>query len=130
MPALLMEDLGKKIGGVEGVENVAERLQAEIGKVDKVDEVLGDPLNGDVVVGEGEIEDELGAIEIGEKKAREKVEAEKMRKRLDELERVNEDEKKPAKFEDWRAAGGEYKRLSQMIIEDENRGSPEKKRMG
>jgi hypothetical protein len=129
MPALLMEDLGKKIGGVEGVENVAERLQAEIGKVDKVDELLGDPLNGDVVVGEGEIEDELGAIEIGEKKAREEVEAEKMRKRLEELERVKENEKKPAKFEDWRAAGGEYKRLSQMIIEDENRGSPEK-RMG
>jgi hypothetical protein len=124
-----MEDLSKKIGGVEGVEKVVERLQAEIGKVDKVDEVLGDPLNGDVVVGEGEIEDELGAIEIGEKKAREEVEAEKMRKRLEELERVKENEKKPAKFEDWRAAGGEYKRLSQMIIEDENRGSPEK-RMG
>jgi len=28
-----MEDLNKKNGGVEGVQNVVERLQAEMGKV-------------------------------------------------------------------------------------------------
>jgi len=36
-----------------------------------------------------------------EKKAREEVKAEMTRKRLEELERVKENEKKSVKFEDW-----------------------------
>lgn len=43
-----MEDLNKKNGGVEGVQNVVERLQAEMGKV------LEGRLNGGVMVDEGE----------------------------------------------------------------------------
>jgi charged multivesicular body protein 7 len=68
-----MKDLNK-IGGVEGVENVVERLQAEMDKADEVGKVLEEPLNGGVVIDEGEIDDELGAMEIEEKKAREEVE--------------------------------------------------------
>ena len=55
-----MKDLNKKIGGVEGVENVVERLQAEMGKVDEVGKVLEERLNGGVVIDEGEIDDEPG----------------------------------------------------------------------
>ena len=60
---------------------MVERLQAEMGKV------VEEPLNGGVVIDEGEINDELGAREIEEKKAREEVEVEKTRKRPEELER-------------------------------------------
>lgn len=123
-----MKDPNKKIGGVEGVENVVERLQAEMGKVDKVGKVLEEPLSEGVVVDEEEIDDELGAMVIEEKKARGEVEVEKTRKRLEELERAKENEKeKPAE-----SRTGEQlentKRPSQMIIEDENRGSPERKK--
>jgi charged multivesicular body protein 7 len=58
--ASVMKDLNKKIGGIEGVENVVERLQAEMGEVDEVGKVLEEPLNGGVVVDEGESMMNLG----------------------------------------------------------------------
>ena len=81
---------------------MVERLQAEMGKVDEVGKVLEEPLNGGVVIDEGETDDELGAMEIEEKKAREEAEVEKTRKRLEELERAKENEKGEAGgVEDW-----------------------------
>jgi hypothetical protein len=60
-------------------------------------------------------------MEIEEKKAREEVEAEKTRKRLEELERVKENEKeKPAESRTGEQLEESTKRLSQMSIEDEN----------
>jgi len=77
-----MEDLNKKNGGVEGVQNVVERLQAEMGKV------LEGRLNGGVMVDEGE--EGKGRSQSGDDE-----------ERLEELERVKENEKKSVKFEDW-----------------------------
>src|SRR5277367_5760021 len=91
--------------------------------------VVEEPLNGGMMIDEGEIDDELGAMEIEEKKAREEVKVEKARKRLEGLERAKENEKeKPAKSRTGEQLEESTKRLSQMIIEDENRGSPEKKK--
>lgn len=120
--ASVMKDLNQKVGGVEAVENVVERLQEEMGKVDEVGKVLEEPLNADAALDEGEIDDELEAMEMEQKKVQEAVEAEKTRKRLEELERVREKEK-PA--ESGGALEESTKRLSQMSIEDDGRVLPD-----
>lgn len=102
--ASVMRDLNKKVGGVERVENVVERLQEEMGKVDEVGRVLEEPLNtGGMLVDENEIDDELEAMEMEQKRVTEEAEAEKTRKRLEDLDKVEES----------------TKRLSQMSIEDD-----------
>ena len=48
---------------MENVENVVDRLQEEMGRVDEVGKVLEDPLIPGAVVDEGKIDDELEAME-------------------------------------------------------------------
>ena len=124
--ASVMRDLNKKIGGVEGVENVIDRLQEEMGKVDEVGKVLEEPLNAGQVVDEGEIDDELEAMETEEKKVREAIETERMRKRLQELDNSGE-KQKADKSRTGEQLDESTKRLSQMSIEDESRWSREEK---
>jgi len=123
--ASVMRDLNQKVGGVEAVENVVERLQEEMGKVDEVGKVLEEPLNADAALDEGEIDDELEAMEIEQKKAQEAVEAEKTRKRLEELERFGEKEKATESGSELEEG---TKRLSQMSIEDDGRGKSQQEK--
>lgn len=96
--------------------------------MDDVGKVFDEPLNGGMVVNGGEIDDELGAMEI-EKKSRKEFEAEKARR-----DWRNPIGSRRRRRRNWRSRGlveqleESTKRLSQMSIEDENGGSPEKKK--
>jgi charged multivesicular body protein 7 len=84
--------LNKEVGGVENVDNVVERLQEGMGKVE-VGKVLEEPLVPGAVVDEGEIDDELGAMEQEERREREEKQAEVTRRRLQELEKQDAEKK-------------------------------------
>jgi charged multivesicular body protein 7 len=122
----VLRSLNKDVGGVENVENVVERLQEEMGKVDEVGKVLEEPLNAGAVVDEGEIDDELVAMEQEDKREREEREAEATRKRLQELERQEEDRRQTKEKQADRSADSQLeestKRLSQMSIEEDMKG--------
>jgi charged multivesicular body protein 7 len=120
--AEVLRSLNKKVGGVESVENVIERLQEEMGKVDEVGKLLEEPLNAGAVVDEGEIDDELEALEQEERREREVKEAEVTRRRLQELEKPEAAEKEAeGKQADSSQVEESVKRLSQMSIRDERR---------
>ena len=120
----VLRSLSKKVGGVENVENVIERLQEEMGKVDEVGKVLEEPLNAGAV-DEGEIDDELEALEQEERREREEKEAEVTRRRLQELEKPEVGGKKAEGKQIDVSASSQMeestKRLSQMSIGDERR---------
>jgi charged multivesicular body protein 7 len=117
--AEVLRSLNKKVGGVESVENVIERLQEEMGKVDEVGKLLEEPLNAGAVVDEGEIDDELEALEQEERREREVKEAEVTRRRLQELEKPEVAEKEAeGKQADSSQVEESAKRLSQMSIRD------------
>ena len=121
----VLRSLSKKVGGVENVENVIERLQEEMGKVDEVGKVLEEPLNAGAVVDEGEIDDELEALEQEERREREEKEAEVTRRRLQELEKPEAGGKEAEGKQTDVSASSQMeestKRLSQMSIGDERR---------
>lgn len=101
--AKVLGSLNKEVGGVERVEGVVDKLREEMEKTDEVGQVVGEM--GREGVDEGEVDDELEAmereererreeIERKEKEAREKREAEETRKRLDALEIVEREARK------------------------------------
>jgi charged multivesicular body protein 7 len=122
----VLRSLSKEVGGVENVENVVERLQDEMGKVDEVGKMLEEPLNAGAVVDEGEIDDELEAMEQEERRDREEREAEATRKRLQELEKQDADKKLTEDKQTDVSANSQLeentKRLSQMSIEADGKG--------
>lgn len=68
----VLRSLHAQIGGVERVEDVVENLREEMSKVDEVGNVLNE---AGPVVDEGEIDEELEALEIKERRDREEEEA-------------------------------------------------------
>lgn len=121
----ILRSLNKEIGGVEHVENVVERLQEEMGKVDEVGKVLEEPLSAGAAVDEGEIDDELEAMENENRREREEREAEATRQRLQELEKHDPGKKQAesnqADVSTNSSLEESTKRLSQMSIEDERK---------
>lgn len=105
----VFKGLNKQVGGVERVEDVVEELRGEIGKVDEVGGIISESGG---MVDEGEIDDELDAMETQQRKESEQREAEETGKRLAELETTER-----AKRED--AAEDIEKRLSQLSVEEE-----------
>jgi charged multivesicular body protein 7 len=92
--AKVLKGLNKEVGGVERVDVVVDQLREQMGQVDEVGNVIAEAEQ--VGVDEGEVDDELAAME-GEERAkieeaerkereeREMKEAEETRKRLDAL---------------------------------------------
>jgi charged multivesicular body protein 7 len=121
----VLRSLNQKVGGVENVENVIERLQEEMGKVDEVGRLLEEPLNAGAVVDESEIDDELEALEQEERREREEKEAEMTTRRLRELEKLGagkkEAEGKQADVSASSQMEESTKRLSQMSLREERR---------
>ena len=111
----VLKSLNKKTGGVENVENVVERLQEEMGRVDEVGKVLEEPLTPGQAVDESEIDDEFEALEAGQRQEQEAKDAEATRKRLAQ---IGESKQKDPSTE----MEQNIKRLSQMSIEDDDRG--------
>ncbi|EHA47284.1 SNF7 family protein [Pyricularia oryzae 70-15] len=71
-----LRGLNEQIGGVERVEDVVDRLREQMDAVDEVGTILAESGPG---LDEGELDDELAALE-GEEKKKEEETAERMRK--------------------------------------------------
>lgn len=83
----VIRGLHAQIGGAERVEDVIEELREEMSKVDEVGSIMNEV---GPVFDEGEIDDELEALEKGEREAKEEKEAEATRKKLAELDRLKQ----------------------------------------
>ncbi|KAH6676351.1 Snf7-domain-containing protein [Halenospora varia] len=106
----VLSGLNKEVGGVERVDNVVEQLREQMGMVGEVGDVIAEVGRNAVVVDDGEVDDELEAMEKAEREkieekervireAREKREAEETKKRLDDLEAVEKEAKEKASKE-------------------------------
>ena len=79
----VLRSLHAQIGGIETVEDVVENLREEMSKVDEVGTIINEV---GPVIDEGEIDDELEALEKKELREREAAEAKATRQRLQQLE--------------------------------------------
>lgn len=79
----VLRSLHAQTGGVETVENVVDNLREEMSKVDEVGTIINE---AGPVVDEGEIDDELEALEKQEAREKGEKEAEETRERLAQLE--------------------------------------------
>ncbi|KIW86514.1 hypothetical protein Z517_01912 [Fonsecaea pedrosoi CBS 271.37] len=84
--ASVLKTLNKRIGGVERVEDVLESLREEVGKVDEVSTVLAEPVDSKAVLDEDEVDEEFEAMEREEREKTKKIEEEKTRQKLRELD--------------------------------------------
>ncbi|KJR87901.1 charged multivesicular body protein 7 [Sporothrix schenckii 1099-18] len=90
-----LKSLNAQVGGAEGVEEVVDRLRDQMDAADEINRILVDPTSANgMVVDEGEIDDELAALEKEEQQASEaaaqkgkeetqKAEAEVTRRKLE-----------------------------------------------
>ncbi|KAJ5159641.1 uncharacterized protein N7482_006645 [Penicillium canariense] len=83
----VLRGLHAQIGGAERVEDVVEELREEMSKVDEVGSIMNEV---GPVFDEGEIDEELEALEKGDREARETKDAEATRKRLAELDSLKQ----------------------------------------
>lgn len=83
----VLKGLHAQIGGAERVEDLVEELREEMSKVDEVGSIMNETAP---VIDEGEIDDELEALEESGRTAKEEVEAEETRKKLAELDSMTQ----------------------------------------
>ncbi|KAJ5722327.1 hypothetical protein N7488_000362 [Penicillium malachiteum] len=79
----VLRGLHAQVGGAERVEDVVEELREEMAKVDEVGSIMNE---AGPVIDEGEIDEELEALEKSDQEAKEEKEAEETQKRLAELD--------------------------------------------
>lgn len=83
----VLRGLHAQIGGTERVEDVIEELREEMSKVDEVGSIMNET---GPVFDEGEIDEELEALEKVDREAKEEKEAEATRKKLAELDSLKQ----------------------------------------
>ncbi|OGE55707.1 hypothetical protein PENARI_c004G10046 [Penicillium arizonense] len=116
----VLRGLHTQIGGAERVEDIVEELREEMSKVDEVGSIMNE---AGPVIDEGEIDEELEALEKADREVQEREEAAATERRLAEL-----DSAKQASDEAARKAqaaknveselAGSIERLSNMSVED------------
>ncbi|KOS47252.1 hypothetical protein ACN38_g1759 [Penicillium nordicum] len=117
----VLRGLHTQIGGAERVEDIVEELREEMTKVDEVGSIMNE---AGPVIDEGEIDDELAAMEKSDREEREKEEATVTKNRLAELDSVKKasDEAsrraRAAEDADSALADNIIDRLSNMSVED------------
>lgn len=120
----VLTGLNQEVGGVERVDNVVDQLREQMSQVDEVGNVITE-LGQPGVVDEGEVDDELEAMEREEK---EKIQA-KERVEREEREKQEAEETKQrlaALYDAERAA----KERSELVVENElDESTEELKRM-
>ncbi|KAJ5611830.1 hypothetical protein N7528_008935 [Penicillium herquei] len=79
----VLRGLHAQVGGAERVQDVVEELREEMAKVDEVGSIMNE---AGPVIDEGEIDEELEALEKSDQEAKEEKEAEETQKRLAELD--------------------------------------------
>lgn len=83
----VLRGLHAQIGGAERVEDIIEDLREEMTKVDEVGSIMNEAAP---VIDEGEIDDELEALEKSDQEVKEKEEAEVTRRKLAELDNIKQ----------------------------------------
>lgn len=83
----VIRGLHAQIGGAERVEDVVEELREEMTKIDEVGHIMNEVAP---VIDEGEIDDELAALEKSDQEVKEKEEAEQTRKKLAKLDSIKQ----------------------------------------
>lgn len=81
----VLRGLNEQVGGIEKVEDVVEELRKEMANVDEVGTIMNEAAP---VIDEGELDDELEAMEEQEKEAQKEKEAKVIRQKLAELDRL------------------------------------------
>ncbi|KAJ5457927.1 hypothetical protein N7475_009315 [Penicillium sp. IBT 31633x] len=116
----VLRGLHTQIGGAERVEDIVEELREEMTKVDEVGSIMNE---AGPVIDEGEIDDELAAMEESDREAREKEEAAVTEKKLAELDSIkqasDEASRRAQAAEDLDSAlADNIDRLSNMSVEE------------
>ena len=113
----VLRGLHAQVGGVERVEDVVEELREEMAKVDEVGNVISE---AGPVVDEGEIDDELEAMESEGRQTQEEKAAEETQRRLAELEKIEKAGRATAQKQTQSELDIDESidRLSQMSIDD------------
>lgn len=101
--------LNRKVGGVEGVQDVMEGLREAMGDVEEVSRVVGGV--GVEGVDEGEVEEELEGLERGERERQEVAEREE-RERVEVKEREERERTVEAEAEETRMRLAELEQLA------------------
>ena len=128
----VLKGLHKQVGGVDRVEDVVDELRDEMGKVDEVNQVLGEAGQVGTGVDDDEIDEELKALEDAEtekqlrtekaaKEERERKEALETQRRLAELENTGGQKEGQEGQKEGQKGGEELdesiKKLSQMSLD-------------
>ena len=116
----VLRGLHTQIGGAEKVEDIVEELREEMAKVDEVGSIMNE---AGPIIDEGEIDDELAAMEKSDKEAREKEEAaatERMLAELDSAKQASDEVARRARAAENvdSALADNIDRLSNMSVED------------
>ncbi|KAK3391117.1 Snf7-domain-containing protein [Podospora didyma] len=103
-----LRSLHAQVGGVEGVEDVVERLREQTEAADEVNTILAESGAVATMADEDEIDDELAALEGEEKRKLEEIErknaeAEKARKDTEEAKEAEETKKRLEAIEQFAA---------------------------
>ncbi|OQD74835.1 hypothetical protein PENDEC_c009G02915 [Penicillium decumbens] len=83
----VLRGLHAQTGGAQRVEDVVEELREEMSKVDEIGSIMNEAAP---VIDDGEIDDELEALEKSDQKAKEDAEAEETRRKLAELDSIKQ----------------------------------------
>ncbi|KAJ5585026.1 uncharacterized protein N7459_004826 [Penicillium hispanicum] len=115
----VLRGLHAQIGGAERVEDVVEELREEMSRVDEVGGIINE---AGPVIDEGEIDDELEALEQSDREAMEEKDAEETRKRLAELDSIKQASDEAARQTQEEHVEAQLAesigRLSNMSVED------------
>ncbi|KAF8849139.1 hypothetical protein BDZ45DRAFT_753099 [Acephala macrosclerotiorum] len=126
----VLTGLNKEVGGVERVDDVVDQLREQMSQVDEVGNVIAE-ISQAGTVDEGEVDDELNAMEREEKERvevkkraareeREKQEAAETKKRLDALEEVEREAKKAEEANAEKELDKSTEELNRMSLDPEN----------
>jgi len=92
----VLRGLHAQVGGMEKVEDIVDELREEMSKVDEIGSVINATVPG---IDDAVIDEELEAMEIRERQAKEEQEAELTRQKLAELDRAERAIKMAASIE-------------------------------
>lgn len=110
----VLRGLNTQVGDAAKIDEVVDELREEMSKVDEVGNIMSE---AGPEIDETEIDDELEALEHKDQEAKDEEEAEETRKKLAELESLEQTTKEAARAErDLDSALTD--RLSQMSVED------------
>lgn len=81
----VLKSLNSKVGDVEKVQDVMEELREEMGKVEEMGDIMNGVGQGEAMIDDAEVDEELEAMELEQRLERERLEASETMRRLAEL---------------------------------------------